>query len=410
MSSSEPEPVCNLHDEKLKLFCQDHQQPVCSICRDSKAHKNHRFTPVNEAAQDHRNELAGFLLLVQEKLRFFVQINENYNETAKHIHVQSQHAENQIRDSFKKLHKFLQEEENARIAALKKEEEQRTQRMKEKIKRLEEDIAGLSETIQATEKELRATDVSFLQNYMTAVERVQLSLLLDDPKLIPGALINVPNHLGNLAFNIWNKMKPIVSYSPVILDPNTAHPDLIVSEDLTSIRRGNKQDLPENPERIQSYPSILGSEGFDSKIHSWDVQVGDNPVWSVGVLAVSAQTEGNDLTKLLKIAFCDGVYTADSGSNLPVQLPTKKNLKKIRVHLDCDKKKLSFVDPDTKANLHTFTLNMRSSTDIAALTSPGIVKPTEIEFRCHFMGRRNGGAYLERQKLAGELLLHKAIP
>ncbi|XP_015250910.1 PREDICTED: nuclear factor 7, ovary-like [Cyprinodon variegatus] len=357
MSSAEVEPVCNLHDEKLKLFCHDHQQPVCTICRDSKVHNNHRFTPVNEAAQDHREELTGILSLLQDKLRFFEQINGNYNKTDKQIHAQSQHAEKQIRECFKKLRKFLQEEEDARIVALKREEEQRTQMMKEKISCLGKDIKTLSKTVQATEKELRAPDVVFLQNYTTVVERAQQSLLLDDPKLIPGALMNLPTHLGNLDFNIWKNMKQIVSYSPVVLDPNTAHTDLIVSEDLTSVKREKKQNLPENPERIQSYPSILGSEGFDSKIHSWDVEVGDNPVWSVGVLAVSAQNKVSDLTKLLKISFCDGVYTADSGTNRPVDLTVKKKLKKVRCYLDCDKKKLSFIDPDTKGNIHTFTIS-----------------------------------------------------
>lgn len=229
--------------------------------------------------------------------------------------------------------------------------------MKEEIKLLEADIAALSEGIQATEKELRATDVVFLQNYSAAVERVQHSLVLEDPRPIPGALIDVPKHLGNLAYNVWNKMKQIVSYSPVILDPNTAHPDLIVSEDLTSVRREKKQDLPENPERIQSYPSILAAERFDSKVHSWDVEVADSPVWSLGVLAAPGQTGGGDLTKLLKISYCDGAYTAESGSNPSLNLTVKKKLTKVRVSLDCDKKKLSFVDPETKANIHTFTVS-----------------------------------------------------
>lgn len=357
MSSSEPEPVCELHDEKLKLFCQDHQQPVCSICRDSRAHSNHRFTPVNEAAQDLRDELDGYLRLVQEKFRFFVQTNASYIDTEKHIHVQSQQTEKQIREEFRKLRKLLQEEEDARIAALKSEEEWRAWRLKEEIKHLEADIEALSEQIQATEKELRATDVLFLQNNTAAVERVLQSLVLDDPKPIPGALIDVPKHLGNLAYNVWNKMKQMVSFSPVILDPNTAHPDLIVSEDLTSVRRERKQDLPENPERIQSYPAILATEGFDSKVHSWDVEVGDSPVWSLGVLAVPGQTSGSDLTKLLKISYCDGTYTAESGSNASVNLTVKKKLTKVRVSLDCDKKKLSFIEPDTRVNIHTFTVS-----------------------------------------------------
>ncbi|KAF3855659.1 hypothetical protein F7725_016382 [Dissostichus mawsoni] len=52
-----PEALCSLHSEKLRLFCLDHQQPVCLVCRDSRTHTNHRFRPIDEAAQDLREEL-----------------------------------------------------------------------------------------------------------------------------------------------------------------------------------------------------------------------------------------------------------------------------------------------------------------------------------------------------------------
>ncbi|XP_031163709.1 zinc-binding protein A33-like [Sander lucioperca] len=48
---------CSLHSKKLKLFCLDHQQPVCLICRDSEKHSNHRFRPIDEAARQHKKEL-----------------------------------------------------------------------------------------------------------------------------------------------------------------------------------------------------------------------------------------------------------------------------------------------------------------------------------------------------------------
>ncbi|KAJ8355249.1 hypothetical protein AAFF_G00079820 [Aldrovandia affinis] len=208
------------------------------------------------------------------------------DQTAEHIKSQAQRTERQIKMEFEKLQKFLKDEEAARIAALREEEEQKSQMMKEKIEKMTEEISSLSEQIRAIEQELGAEDVSFLQSYKDTVKRAQCTLQV--PEKVSGALVDVAKHLGNLKFRVWEKMLGTVQYTPVTLDPNTAYPKLSLSEDLTSVRpRDERQQVPDNPERFDKWSCVLGSEGFSSGRHCWDVEVGDEDNWEICPLKVS---------------------------------------------------------------------------------------------------------------------------
>lgn len=76
---------------------------------------------------------------------------------------QAQNTVRLIKENFEKLHQFLQDEEISMLRALSEEEEQKSQKMKDKMDRLTDEIMTLREAISSSEEAMSADDVAFLK-------------------------------------------------------------------------------------------------------------------------------------------------------------------------------------------------------------------------------------------------------
>ncbi|XP_067312518.1 E3 ubiquitin-protein ligase TRIM35-like [Pseudorasbora parva] len=353
--SSESEEICSLHSEKLKLFCLEDKQPVCVVCIVSKQHDNHKFRPISEVVSTYKEEFNTALTSLQNKLKHGEEMKGECDKTIQHIESQAEHTERQIKEEFEKLHQFLRDEEEATITALREEEEQKKQRMKEKLEEMNTHISALSHTIRDMEEMMKANDVSFLKNFNASMERVQIPQ--PDPRMSSGALIDVSRYLGNLRSRVWKKMLETVQHTPLTLDPNTADPYLTLSSDLTSVSFSDEdKTLPDNPERFDRYSCILGSEGFNSGTHCWDVEVGDNTDWTLGITTASNQRKGEDFFKsnVWFVSYVDSEYFSKSPDQPDTFFAVEVKLQCVRVQLDYDRGTVSFSDPVTNTHLLTF--------------------------------------------------------
>ncbi|XP_071368723.1 E3 ubiquitin-protein ligase TRIM35-like [Centroberyx affinis] len=348
------EVVCSKHPDEPKLFCKEEQRAVCPVC-EFPHHHGHKVVPIEEAISELKEQLKSDLKSLQDKRNKHKEVQKTYNEVVEHSQKQLVATKRQIRAEFDKLHQFLKEEEEARLVALREEEEQKGKTIAREMKIIQEKISSLSDSISAVEEDLQKHNVPFLTSYKPTQTSTRAQCSLSDPQLVSGALIDVAKHLGNLSFRVWEKMKGKVKFSPVILDPNTAGPWLYLSDDLTSVTNGDRnQQLPDNPERHTKYVHVLGSEGFSSGKHSWEVEVGDHPDWNVGLAKESVDRKGELSATPEYGIWClmhrSGKYTNGHDETVTV----KNSLQRIRVQLDYDRGELSFYDSEDKTHIFTY--------------------------------------------------------
>ncbi|XP_063074078.1 zinc-binding protein A33-like [Engraulis encrasicolus] len=343
--------LCPLHGEKVKLFCVEDKQSICVICHTSKRHKNHTCSPIEEVVEDLKQEIEGGLTTFHQSLHTLKQREDELQNISTHMQNQAESAELHIIKQFEKLHTFLNVQEAVKLQALRDEKEKKSRAMEDRMERLRGEISTLQETIETIKKEMASDHIQFLQSYYSSPHRLQCET--EEPENLSGCLINMVQHVCSLNHQLWTESYQ--RYNPMVLDPNTAAPKLIISEDLTSLTyTEDKQKVPEIPERF--IIGVLGSKGFTTGRHSWDVEVGDNDFWVLGVVKKSVcrkklmkfQPEGG----IYCIRYISGKYRV--GVKAKMEIKVTKSPQMIRIELDYERGQITFSDPSADVTLCTF--------------------------------------------------------
>ncbi|XP_078497879.1 E3 ubiquitin-protein ligase TRIM39-like [Lissotriton helveticus] len=328
------ENLCEKHDEKLRLFCAEDQRMICWVCRESKEHKTHSASPVEEAAEEHKVKLQEWLLVLKKQEGYFLESRLKEEEQYKSMRNKLRAEKNKIESEFEKLRQLLKENEQALHRRLEEMETKMTMIENANITKLSNQITSLKALITEIEKKCEAPAWELLEDVRSTLSRCN----------------NVKIQCPEMVVKTYKVM--------VTLDPDTASPWLLLSEGGRRVRwTDTAQTLPDTPKRFTIYSCVLGSEGFTSGRHYWEVQpLQEGDGWHVGVAAESVNRKG-DITwspegGVWAVWGCEGEYWTLTSPETPVS-PCEKPLK-LGVYLDYEGGRLSLYNADSMELLYSF--------------------------------------------------------
>uniref|UniRef100_F7FSL2 Uncharacterized protein n=1 Tax=Ornithorhynchus anatinus TaxID=9258 RepID=F7FSL2_ORNAN len=333
--------LCERHRQALKLFCRKDEAPLCVACLGEGGHGDHPISPLQEAAEDckvRRRETLAKLWKDLEKAQRFLALRRTKAALWKRV----EHQKLTIQMEFGKIRGFLAEEETRQLRRLALEEEAILRRLTDSESHISQQSSALRRVIGELEEKCEKPDLELLQVRSEATE-------LRIPQDVSVELRSVCYVFGMREI-LWKFQGEM----PVTLDENTAHPCLVLSDDRQSVSYSpQRRDLPDDPERFDRCPFVLGSQRFTSGRHFWEVKTEHSPECILGVCEEKRARKGSlDLAPLhgfWTVVMKDGHFLS-SKTRFFLRSPPRV----VGIYLDYRARMVSFYNMTDRTHLYTY--------------------------------------------------------
>ncbi|KAM3869592.1 E3 ubiquitin-protein ligase TRIM21-like [Diretmus argenteus] len=353
--------MCKKHDRPLEMFCKTDQMYVCQFCTESD-HKLHHIVPLTEEYEGKKAELHQ---MIQERQLKIQEINQS-------VELSKEDAAREISDSVLVFTALIQSVERGHAEHIEMiEEKQKTTEKQAEvfIKELEQEISELLK---------RTTEVAQLSHTEDQLHLLQSFPSLNTPPTRDWTEVrvhrssyegSVKRAVSQLEETLSKEMEKLLGHIEVkrvqqyavdvTLDPDTANPSLILSEDGKQVNHGDvEKNLPDNPERCSQSLCVLAKQSFSSGRFYYEVQVKGKPKWDLGVARESINRKGiitlSPENGLWSIFLRNGnEYKALAGPSVLLSLKTKPQ--KVGVFVDYEEGLVSFYDVDAAALIYSYT-------------------------------------------------------